>query len=39
MDELIDLEQRIKHKIAYTKDKMHKTMERAVTVLEIVLTS
>ena len=31
MDELIALEQRIKHKIAQTKDKMHKTMERVVT--------
>jgi hypothetical protein len=31
MDELIELEQRIKHKIAQTKDKMHKTMERVVT--------
>jgi hypothetical protein len=31
MDELIELEQRIKHKIAQTKDKMHKTQERTVT--------
>ena len=31
MDELIELEQRINHKIAQTKDKMHKTQERAVT--------
>jgi hypothetical protein len=31
MDELIDLEQRIKHKIAQTKDKMHETQESAVT--------
>jgi hypothetical protein len=31
MDELIELEQRIKHKIVQTKDKMHKTRERAVT--------
>ena len=31
MDELIELEQRIKHKIAQTKDKMHKTQERAIT--------
>ena len=31
MDELIELEQRIKHKIAQTKDKMHKTRERVVT--------
>jgi hypothetical protein len=31
MDELIELEQRIHHKIAQTKDKMHKTMERVVT--------
>ena len=33
MDELSreELEQRIKHKIAQTKDKMHKTQERAVT--------
>ncbi len=31
MDELIELEQRIKHKIAQTKDKMHKTMDRVVT--------
>jgi hypothetical protein len=30
MDELIELEQRIKHKIVQTKDKMHKTMERVV---------
>jgi len=28
MDELIKLEQRINHKIAQTKDKMHKTRER-----------
>ncbi len=31
MDELIKLEQIINHKIAQTKDKMHKTRERAVT--------
>jgi hypothetical protein len=31
MDELAELEQRIKHKIAQTKDKMHKTRERMVT--------
>jgi hypothetical protein len=31
MDELIELEQRTKHKIAQTKEKMHKTRERAVT--------
>jgi hypothetical protein len=31
MDELQELEQRIKTKIAQTKDKMHKTQERAVT--------
>ena len=31
MDELIALEQRIKHKIAQTKDKMHKIMESVVT--------
>jgi hypothetical protein len=31
MDELIGLEQRINHKIAQTKDKMHKTKERVVT--------
>jgi hypothetical protein len=31
MDELAELEQRINHKIAQTKDKMHKTQERAVT--------
>jgi hypothetical protein len=31
MDELTELEQRIKHKIAQTKDKMHETQERAVT--------
>ncbi len=31
MDELIELEQRIKHKIVQTKDKMHKTRERVVT--------
>jgi hypothetical protein len=31
MDELSELEQRIKHKIAQTKDKMHNTRERAVT--------
>jgi hypothetical protein len=31
MDELIELEQRINHKIAQTKDKMHKTQERAAT--------
>jgi len=31
MDELIKLEQRINHKIAQTKEKMHKTRERVVT--------
>jgi hypothetical protein len=31
MDELSELEQRIKHKIAQTKDEMQKTRERAVT--------
>ena len=31
MDELIELEQRINHKIAQTKDKMHRTIERIVT--------
>jgi len=31
MDELSELEHRIKHKIAQTKDKMHKTQERAVS--------
>ena len=31
MDELIELEQRIKHKVAQTKDKMHKTRQRAIT--------
>jgi hypothetical protein len=31
MVELSDLEQRIKHKIAQTLDKMHTTQERAVT--------
>jgi hypothetical protein len=31
MDELSELEQRIKQKIVQTKDKMHKTQERAVT--------
>jgi hypothetical protein len=31
MDELITLEQRIKHKIVQTKDKMHKTRERVIT--------
>jgi hypothetical protein len=31
MDELMELEQRIKHKIAQTKDKMHNTSERAST--------
>jgi hypothetical protein len=31
MDELIELDQRINHKIAQTKDKMHKTRERVVT--------
>ncbi len=30
MDELIELEQRINHKITRTKDKMHKTKERVV---------
>ena len=31
MDELSELEQRIKNKIVQTKDKMHTTRERAVT--------
>ena len=31
MDKLSELEQRIKHKIAQIKDKMHKTQERAIT--------
>jgi hypothetical protein len=31
MDDLIKLEQRINHKIAQTKEKMHKTRERVVT--------
>jgi hypothetical protein len=31
MDQLIKLEQRINHKIAQTKDKMHMTRERVVT--------
>jgi hypothetical protein len=31
MDELAELEHRIKHKITQTKDKMHKTQERVVT--------
>jgi hypothetical protein len=31
MIELSELEARIKHKIAQTKDKMHKTRERVVT--------
>jgi hypothetical protein len=31
MDELVELEQRINHRIAQTKDKMQKTMERVVT--------
>ena len=31
MDELSELEQRIKTKIVQTKDKMHKIQERAVT--------
>jgi hypothetical protein len=31
MDELSELEQRIKDKIAQTKEKMHETRERAVT--------
>ena len=31
MDELIELEQRIKHKIAQTKDKMQRSRERVVT--------
>jgi hypothetical protein len=31
MDELVELEQRINHRIAQTKHKMHKTMERVVT--------
>jgi hypothetical protein len=31
MDELIELEQRINHKIALTKIKMHKARERVVT--------
>jgi hypothetical protein len=31
MDESIKLEQRINHKIAQTKEKMHRTRERVVT--------
>jgi len=31
MDELSEMEQRIKDKIAQTKEKMHVTQERAVT--------
>jgi hypothetical protein len=31
MNELSELEQRIKHKIAQTKDKMHEIQERTVT--------
>jgi len=31
MYELAELEQRIKHKITQTKDKMHKIQERVVT--------
>jgi len=31
MDELIEFEQRIKHKITQTRDKMYKTQERVVT--------
>ena len=31
MEELIELEQRIKHKIVQTKNKMHTTQERSVT--------
>jgi hypothetical protein len=31
MDELSEVEQRNKQKIVQTKDKMHKTQERAVT--------
>jgi hypothetical protein len=31
MEELIELEQRINHKIEQTKDKMHRTRERVVT--------
>jgi hypothetical protein len=31
MDELVELEQRINHKIAQTRDQMDKTQERAVT--------
>jgi hypothetical protein len=31
MDELAELERRINHKIAQTRDKMHMTQERAVT--------
>jgi hypothetical protein len=31
MDKLSELEQRIKHKIAQTKDKKHETQERAIT--------
>jgi len=31
MDELLELEQRIKQKIAQTQDSMHSTQERAVT--------
>jgi hypothetical protein len=31
MDELSEMEERIKHKITQTKDKMHKTRQRAIT--------
>jgi hypothetical protein len=31
MEELAELEQRVKHKIMQTNDKMHKTQERVVT--------
>jgi hypothetical protein len=31
MDELVELEERIKQKIAQIKEEMHKTQERAVT--------
>ena len=31
MDDLSELEQRINHKIAQTKNKMHETQERSVT--------
>ncbi|MGB7957164.1 MAG: hypothetical protein WCF23_24585 [Candidatus Nitrosopolaris sp.] len=31
MDELAELEERIKHEIAQIKEEMHKTQERAVT--------